>query len=221
MRAQVLALGAAPFSEKVFGARQQGSGHAFQLEPPLSEAEVAAAEDELGVSLPATYRTFLLEVGAGGAGPYYGIFPLRHDGRGWHWIDDSGIRSDNALLGQAFPSATERARWAEELDAREPVEEDFPNDQSYLAAFRSWDAEWETLHAAMTAGAIRLNHHGCGYYTWLVVTGPERGSLWIDLRAADGPIKPLSAGPNRVDFRDWYLDWLTRATAEAHGGTAG
>ncbi|MER5867534.1 SMI1/KNR4 family protein [Kitasatospora sp. NPDC002040] len=218
MREQVLALREAPFPEKVFGARWQRSGHEFLLESPLGEAEVAAAEEELGVSFPSTYRAFLLEVGAGGAGPYYGIFPLRHDGQGWHWVDDSGIRSDNTLLGQAFPSVAERARWAEELDAREPVEQDFPDDQSYLAAFRAWDDEWERLHASMTAGAICLSHEGCGYYTWLVVTGPERGTLWIDLRAADGLLEPLSAGPHRVDFRDWYLSWLSRATSQAHGG---
>ncbi len=67
----------------------------------------------------------------------------------------------------------------------------------------------------MTAGAICLSHEGCGYFTWLVVTGPDRGALWTDLRAADGTLEPLLAGPDRVDFRDWYLRWLTRATSEA------
>ncbi|WP_408649631.1 SMI1/KNR4 family protein [Kitasatospora sp. CMC57] len=218
MREQVLALREAPFLEEVFGARQ-GFGHEFQLEPPLSEAEVTAAEEELGVSFPSAYRTFLLEVGAGGAGPHYGIFPLRHDEQGWHWAEGRNVRSDNALLGEAFPSAAERARWEEELNAREPVEPDYPDNQSYLAAFGAWDDEWEQLHASMTAGAICLSHQGCGYFTWLVVTGPERGTLFIDLRAADGTLEPLTAGPNRVGFRDWYLDWLTRAASQARRGS--
>ncbi|BFV57657.1 hypothetical protein KCMC57_up27610 [Kitasatospora sp. CMC57] len=218
VREQVLALREAPFLEEVFGARQ-GFGHEFQLEPPLSEAEVTAAEEELGVSFPSAYRTFLLEVGAGGAGPHYGIFPLRHDEQGWHWAEGRNVRSDNALLGEAFPSAAERARWEEELNAREPVEPDYPDNQSYLAAFGAWDDEWEQLHASMTAGAICLSHQGCGYFTWLVVTGPERGTLFIDLRAADGTLEPLTAGPNRVGFRDWYLDWLTRAASQARRGS--
>ena len=65
VREQVLALREAPFPEKVFGARRHGFGHDFLLESPLGESEVEAAEEELGVALPATYRTFLLEVGAG------------------------------------------------------------------------------------------------------------------------------------------------------------
>jgi hypothetical protein len=171
---------------------------------------------ELGCSLPSAYRTFLLEVGAGGAGPYYGIFSLRRDAQGWHWAEGEGIRSDSALLGEVFPTAAERARWEEELMAREPAEQDFPDDQSYRAAFRAWDDKWEKLQDSMTAGAICLSHKGCGFFIWLVVTGPDRGTLWTDLRAADGTLEPLSAGPRRVDFRSWYLDWLSRAAGQAH-----
>ncbi|MFD0277856.1 SMI1/KNR4 family protein [Kitasatospora sp. NPDC127111] len=218
VREQVLALRDAPFAGEVFGARWQGFGHGFALEPPLGEAELAAAESALGVALPADYRGFLLEVGAGGAGPHYGLFPLRRDDQGWHWAEGGGVRGDTTLLGQAFPSAEERARREAELDAREPVEGDFPDEQSFRAAFRAWDEECERLQEAMTAGAVCLSHEGCGYYTWLVVTGPDSGTLWFDGRAAGLPLRPLTAGEERVGFRDWYLDWLARATCEAHGG---
>ncbi|WP_328956061.1 SMI1/KNR4 family protein [Kitasatospora purpeofusca] len=124
VREQVLALRDAPFAGEVFGARWQGFGHDFLVEPPLSETELAEAEEELGVSLPPDYRTFLLEVGAGGAGPFYGVFPLRRDEQGWHWLDGK-VRSDNTHPGKPFPSTEERARWAEELDAREPVKDRF------------------------------------------------------------------------------------------------
>jgi hypothetical protein len=218
VREQVLALGRAPFVEKVFGARSQGFGHGFELEPTLTEDEVAEAEKDLGVTFPPAYRTFLLQVGAGGAGPYYGLFPLRHDAQGWSWDQGRGSRVVNPLLAQPFPSEADRARWAEELDAREPAESDFPDHASYLAAFRSWDDEWEDVHEAMTAGAVRLSHEGCGYYVWLVVTGPDRGTLWTDLRAADGPLEPVTADHGRVDFGEWYLTWLARASATAHSG---
>ncbi|MER8187251.1 SMI1/KNR4 family protein [Kitasatospora sp. NPDC094015] len=203
--------------EKVFGARRQGFGHRFALDPPLSEGEVAQAEEELGVSFPAAYRSFLLEVGAGGAGPHYGIFPLRRDAQGWHWDEGGGRRGVNTLLAQPFPSEAERARRADELDAREPVGSDFPDHSAYRAAYRVWDDEWESLQTSMTAGAICLNHQGCGYFTWFVVTGPECGTLWTDLRGVDRLLEPLTAEHGRVDFGDWYLRWLSRATAQAHG----
>lgn len=221
VRERVLALREAPFAAKVFGARFQGFGHDFLLEPPLDEAAVAAAEATLGVSLPADYRGFLRQVGAGGAGPHYGIFPLRHGDRGWHWAEGDDVSCDGALLGRPFPSAEERTRRAEELDAGEPVEADFPDEPSYLAAFRAWDDAWEVLQSEMTAGAVSLSHEGCGYYTWLVVTGPERGTLWFDGRAADLPLRPLvsaETGAERVGFREWYLAWLERATRQAHEG---
>ncbi|MFJ1673100.1 hypothetical protein ACIOK4_43465 [Streptomyces bottropensis] len=44
---------------------------------PLSQSEVAEAEAQWGVSLPAEDRGFLLEVGAGGAGRGYGLSILR------------------------------------------------------------------------------------------------------------------------------------------------
>lgn len=56
----------------VFGA----SFHQYNLEPPLPEAAVRAWENRHGVELPAAYRAFLLEPGNGGAGPFYGVFPL-------------------------------------------------------------------------------------------------------------------------------------------------
>ncbi|WP_031069681.1 SMI1/KNR4 family protein [Streptomyces sp. NRRL WC-3742] len=213
VRERVLALRKAPGAAKVFGA----NGHGFRLDPPLSEAEVAEAERQFGVSFPPAYRTFLLEVAAGGAGPDYGLYPLRRDDQGWHWVALGDTREVNPLLGRPFPSEAERARRTEELDAREPREEDFPDEDAYRAAFRAWDDEWEPLNEAMTAGAVCLGHQGCGYFTWLAVTGPDSGTLWNDLRAADGPLEPLTDGTGRLDFHTWYLTWLRRATREAAG----
>lgn len=54
----------------MFGA----SLHEYRLAPALSAGELAALEARLG-PLPAEYRRFVQELGAYGAGPYYGILP--------------------------------------------------------------------------------------------------------------------------------------------------
>ncbi|MFJ6784992.1 SMI1/KNR4 family protein [Streptomyces yangpuensis] len=65
VRERVLGLAQHPAAEAVFGAR----GHGFRLGPVLDEAQLRALEADLGAGLPAQYRSFLLQVGAGGAGP--------------------------------------------------------------------------------------------------------------------------------------------------------
>ncbi len=50
--------------------------HNYQLDPPASEETIAAFEARCGISLPEGYRDFLLWMGNGGAGPFYGLYPL-------------------------------------------------------------------------------------------------------------------------------------------------
>jgi hypothetical protein len=72
LREAVGALAAADPGLRRFGA----SHHRYALSPALPAAELAALEHRLGAALPDDLRGFAAEVGAGGAGPGYGVVPL-------------------------------------------------------------------------------------------------------------------------------------------------
>lgn len=152
-----------------FGARE----HRYELNPPVPESVVAALEGKYGVTLPAQYREFLLSAGDGGAGPYYGLYPLRYAYEEMGWIKPGDIRK---------PFPLDRP-WNPDGDAEEQY--DLP------------------AGAGLHDGCIMLSHHGCGYWSFLVVTGAERGNVWDDFTTGDGGLHPTGN-----DFLGWYEWWL-------------
>ncbi|MFJ5541348.1 SMI1/KNR4 family protein [Micromonospora chalcea] len=92
-------LAAAPGAREVFGA----ASHSWRLEPPLRAGELAEVEAQLGLELPGEYRSFLLEAGRGGAGPAYGLFPMRRLDGLWQWEGDGADLTDRSTLGRPFP----------------------------------------------------------------------------------------------------------------------
>jgi hypothetical protein len=167
-------------------ARSSGSeDRRFVLERVLSAAELADLEGWLGVQLPMEYRTFLTDVGAGGAGPHGGVFPVQRDGQGGRrWVGDGASLTSAHLLARPFPS--DRAT-LDVLNARigePPTREDFTDLFDYRSACEAWqDTAIQELWAdARTVGAICVAHEGCALRWWLVVTGAARGTMWFDPR---------------------------------------
>jgi hypothetical protein len=50
--------------------------HKYKFNPPLGESEILVFESKHKIRLPPDYRGFLKEIGNGGSGPAYGLFPL-------------------------------------------------------------------------------------------------------------------------------------------------
>ncbi|PGK52022.1 hypothetical protein CN918_29985 [Priestia megaterium] len=48
----------------------------LNLNLPLSEQDIRFYEKENQVTLPTEYRLFLTQIGNGGVGPFYGVYPL-------------------------------------------------------------------------------------------------------------------------------------------------
>lgn len=204
MRVRVDAVAAADAGRKVCGA----SSHRFVLHQVLTVAELADLEQAIGVRLPEEYRVFLLEVGNGGAGPDYGIERVERASGGWRWTGHG-----TTIVGKLrVPFQPSGPQVYAKYDTNQPVEGDFPDHGSFLAAARAWRRRQDDLYDEDAFGSITLSHQGCGYYWLLVVSGSERGTIWEDCRAVDMPLSPLvGPGGERLTFGRWYLDWLAKA----------
>lgn len=167
-------LRAADTGFRVFGSE----AHRYALRPTLSEPELARFEAEHRVSLPEDYRLFLRTVGDGGAGPYYGLESLetsalhRNVGGLFPFVEPAEIGPAEAAAGWV---RHERTGFL------------------YVGgdAFHDWmDAD--------EPGTLEISHQGCAIYSYLVLTGPARGTVW------DGCEEII---PQGIGFLPWYRAW--------------
>jgi hypothetical protein len=142
--------------------------------------------------------------------PGYGIAELACRDGAWTWLEWAAYEPRaGSLLARPFPSDEEKATLAARRGRLQ--DEAAATGHAAVTAFRAAEDE---LYPAMTAGAVQLSHEGCGYYTWLVVTGDERGTLWFDPWCSDSPLAPLG-DPGHVGFAEWYLAWLDEMATTA------
>jgi hypothetical protein len=176
-----------------FGAETRG----LQRVPPLSPDALAAAEARLGVTLPEEYRGFVTRIGDGGAGPAYGLFTLEDA------LLESNVDRVPDLLAREFPHVA----------AYNPDED--PAVDAFWHRVDTGEVseeEGDLYHHGQLGGALTLCHEGCGHMHFLVVTGPARGTMWIDSRGSDQGYIPLNA-----TFLQWYERWLDDVLAGGHG----
>jgi uncharacterized protein (TIGR02996 family) len=150
IRAKIEALRKADPTHALFGVRKWGNyGHDYEMRPALQEPDLLQFEEKLGFPLPAAYRAFLLHIGDGPMGPYYGLLPI-------------GLTSDVEPLQRAFPFNRADAGKAE-IAWREKRWSDMPHfddDQS-------------------DDGHLFLCEHGCGMYNLMALNGDTRGWIWF------------------------------------------
>ncbi|MDX6258559.1 MAG: hypothetical protein QOH84_247 [Kribbellaceae bacterium] len=195
----------APFASAVLGSEL----HHWKLESPLSLGELAELEAQLQVELPEGYRSFLLQAGRGGAGPAYGLFPVRRIAGRWQWEGDGAELSDLGTLSRPFPHVTAFN------PANSLPEPPTPGDYTSPEAYEAAESEYWEHHDAVafspehSIGLLYLSHLGCALRHALVITGPARGQMWSD-ETADGngysPLHDLDGAP--LDFTHWYRHWL-------------
>lgn len=186
-------------------------GAPLAVDQRLDDDQLAALEARLGVALPASYRALARHVGTCGAGPDYGLAgveaPMPSE---MPQVTATVTGADGEVLAEAgsgprpaLPGAPSAAR-------------SFPLD----APWAPYDADGEAVPLPLPDGAhlydgsLYLADIGCGYFYFLVVSGPHAGEVWCDQSAADGggigPLAPL------LDWYErWVDDWLINTLASA------
>jgi len=187
-------------SQDFFGA----SEHKYELNPTVREATILEFEAKHFIELPIEYRCFLTEVGNGGAGPYYGLFKLGEIDSDWDhclWDECPGFVGD---LSAPFPHTE---HWNDLTG--EPCYGSLA-DEIYEQQLTLFENHY--FASANINGAIPICHIGCNLRHLLIVTGPERGYVWLDERADRKGLSPLAGSDGeRVTFYRWYRDWLDEA----------
>ena len=144
---------------KVFGA----DTHQYELNPVLSLEEVQAYQEKYHVVLPSEYVFLITQVGNGGAGPYYGIYPLdlkrsRHENMGVPFI--TSHLTQQQWTGKLMPISREN----EDLD-------DCPDDL------------YEQISQRCCKAFIRSAHRGAAMKPWSRHKGTKKTvsfmSIWI------------------------------------------
>lgn len=190
-------------SFEVFGSES----HRYKLNPCISIAQIQTIESHFQIQLPEDYRDFLLEIGNGGAGPGYGLL-----GVDTTLIDVEKTQPD--CFSQVFSLTQE---W-NNLD---------------LLQLNNGKSVSEYFDDKFIRGTISVADYGCGIQARLVITGEQRGGIWIDDRTNEAGIYPLTSHcaaffhddpdidtdiyesieeeKDALSFYDWYENWLNRS----------
>ena len=171
---------------KLFGS----NCHRYTLGPPLTDSELANYEKVLGVALPAEYRDFLMKIGHGGAGPFYGLFQL--DGKDM----ENPTNLDQITKPFCWTDATNPTKW------RSSGPEDGILIESSAAGDRY--LEWWII-----PGVLYICNYGCALRFFMVASGPQAGEVWMDKQADEKGIVPeCGEDGSRLHFLQWYEKWL-------------
>ncbi|MFM7405668.1 MAG: SMI1/KNR4 family protein [Cuspidothrix sp.] len=214
----------------VFGSQK----HKYYLNPCLTAAEIIAFEQRHQITLPEDYRNFLMYVGNGGAGPHYGLFPLEHSVREvqekmievpeeyWHRLmllrTRSKLTEDEYLEIQQIYQ--KRREFVENKLQKGEVNYDFLKDEFPLNNADASDAIYKRINVETDNyyfieadyplnGCFPINERGCGWMTVLVISGEQRGKIWV---AGEGWLPEFNYKQSeQKDFLSWYMQWVDNA----------
>lgn len=186
------------------------SSHEYEFNLPLTRKEFELVEKKYNCTFPAEYKDFITQIGNGGAGPFYGLFPMEieDDNHGYCSWEEGHLISD---LSQPFPF-TEKWNLSNDFFQQEPdPDEDTPSDIEEKM-WNDWYDRLQNDYWNVCHGAIPICHQGCGVRNLLIITGPEAGNIWSDFRMDYAGLEPvLTPDGKPMTFTQWYTSWLNEA----------
>jgi hypothetical protein len=192
IRAKVALLAAVDRDRQVFGA----ATHDFTFGPPLSETELAGLEAPCG-SMPTAFRKLLVQLGASGAGPYYGLVPPHaepHPELGAAVVLCEQGCGGRSLL--ALPSGAVWSDWTREGGTLEPEAPDV----------LTWYEQW--LDRALIEWAERAAPR-------LAIDGPEDPAELEAVMEAFEPLLRAAPGNPQLQRTLGYLHLREKRFADA------
>ena len=177
---------------KIFGSEY----HKYTFAPVLSEAEVLAFENEHNLTLPDDYKSFLMEIGNGGAGPFYGLLSL----------EDNEDQFTN--LYSDFEFTREKPCLLEKYDEYDEKIENAETDEEEQVLWDLKDSLIEKEYMNAVKGITFLCHEGCGMFNVLILKGKDAGTVWWFNFSDQVGVVPVLYKEKQVNFLDWYEMWL-------------
>ena len=152
------------------------SEHQYKLGPPVDLAFVRATEKEYHFRFPEDYVQFITEVGDGGAGPGYGLYPF-----GYYCTEAKSEKEVKARerylrgLGKELRLLPINPEYLEDYCISEEQYRESP--EKYLrGSRRSFDWHDNVLYGPY--GFFHLGTHGCWRDFGLVTTGERFGQVF-------------------------------------------
>ncbi len=177
---------------KMFGV----ADHQYRLGSPVDLAFVRTIEEAYHFRFPEDYVQFITEVGDGGAGPGYGLYPF-----GYYCTEVESTKEAKAReiylrgLGRELKLLPIESEWLEDFCISK--EEYEKNPEKYFQGGKgsfNWDND-------TPYGFFHLGTYGCWRDFGLITAGERYGQVFI--RDTEGAFE-LEAR----NFEEFYQDWL-------------
>ncbi len=169
---------------KVFGS----SKHKYQLNPVISLEEVQAYEQRHKIKLPSEYVFFITQVGNGGAGPYYGIYPL------------DTTKECYEIAGTPFISSKLTAQqWKEKWEPFEQKCNEESEDEDDL------DNLYDRTEKETQQGTYAVGTQGCTYETLAIAQGEEENQIFYVNSSWHSEYMPYNT---EMSFLEWYENFF-------------